>query len=51
VCISHYIHVHFLCLQGMHVDVVEMAVIANSNNQGRTVAGKKATLYHSFSRF
>ena len=51
VCISHNIHVHFLCLQRVHVDVVQMAVIADSNNQGRTVAGKKAALCHSLNRF
>jgi hypothetical protein len=47
VCISHGIHVHFLCLQGMHIDVVQVTVTTNSNDKGYTISGKYATLQNA----
>ena len=44
VCISHRVHVHFLRLKGVHIDVVEIAVVSNSNNQSDTIACKKTAL-------
>ena len=45
--ISHGVHVHFLRLKGMHIDVMQIAVIPNSNNQSDTVACKQAALQDS----
>lgn len=44
VSIAHCIHVHFLRLQSMHVDEVQIAIVTNSHDQSSTVAGENAAL-------
>ena len=42
--ISHGVHVHFLSLKGMDIDIMQVAIVSNSNNQSDAIACEQAAL-------